>query len=400
MPTHVRPMTEADVLLAVTIQADAFGGNAESWSRRLHSGARYTWRDGWVVESDGEVAAAAIAIPAIWHYHGAAYAVSAIEGVAVRPTDRRRGLASQLMRAMLQADLVAGRPFSLLYPFRSGFYRRLGYATIGLTHFYRLPLAQLPDDPTLRRRVRPLRTSDHQTVYDLHRQSLLSGAGGLERAAGQWAALWTESNQHWVVYDDDEIGGYIVYQRIEDQLYIRELVALSGLAERGLWAFVAAQAEQAVAATYHAPIDKPLWSLLGEPPMYQAARRGEDLYDAATLAVGLMGRLVDVTAAFTQRPFASELRGNLTLGLHDPVLDANSTTLAIEFADGHATVTPTQVAANARCDVVTLTQLFCGVLRASEALWQGRLTADPLTAALLDRALAGPAPFIHPADYF
>jgi predicted acetyltransferase len=393
-------MTEADIEPAVAIQAEAFGGNAAAWVQRLRSGARYTWRDGWVVERDGEIAAAAIAIPMIWHYHGAAYPISAIEGVAVRPTDRRRGLASMLMRAMLQADLALCRPISLLYPFRSGFYRRLGYATVGLTHFYRLPLAQLLDDPTLRSNVRPLHERDHQAVYDLHRQSLLSGAGGLERSAAQWAKRWGQAEERWVVYDDSAIDGYLVYQRIEDQLYIRELVALSGAAERGLWAFVAAQAEQVVAATYHAPIDRPLWALLFEPPMYQAATRGEDLYDAATLAVGLMGRLVDVAAAFAQRRVDPALRGGLTLALHDPVIAANTATLRIEIADGRVTVAPTEAAPEASCDIVTLTQLFCGVLRASDACWQGRMTADPATAMLLDRALNGPAPFLHPADYF
>lgn len=400
MSFQVRRMAEADIEPAAAIQAEAFGGSPSSWLPRYRSGARYTWRDGWVVERAGTLCAAAVAIPLIWHYHGAVYEVSGIEGVAVRPTERRRGVAGLLLRAMLAADLAQGRPFSLLYPFRSGFYRRLGYATIGLTHFYRLPLAQLPDDPALRRHVRPLSEDDHAAVYDLHRQSLLRGAGGLERSAAQWAWRWSRPEERWVVYDDGAIDGYLVYQRIEDQLSIRELVALSGAAERGLWSFVSAQSDQIVAAAYHAPTDRPLWSLLAEPPMYQAVNRGDDLYDAAALTVGLMGRLVDVAAAFRRRRFDPQQRGALTLGLSDPLLDANTTTLALTIGDGRAEVAPTQAEPQARCDIVTLTQLFCGVLRASDACWQGRLTADPTTLALLDQALAGPAPFIHPVDYF
>lgn len=400
MSVQARPMTEADVESAAALQAEAFGGNPAGWLRRYQSGARYTWHDGWVVESDGAIAAVAVAIPQTWYYHGAAYPISAIEGVAVRPTERRRGLASQLMHAILAADLELGRSFSLLYPFRSGFYRRLGYATVGLTHFYRLPPAQLPDTPALRRYVRTLHEADYPAIYDLYRQSLLSGAGGFNRSAAQWTWRWSQGEERWVVYDDGAIGGYLVYQRIEDQLDIRELVALSGEAERGLWAFVAAQSEQVVAATYHAPIDRPLWALLFEPPMYQAANRGADLYDAATLTTGLMGRLIDVAAAFRLRQFDPQLSGSFTLELAEPTQDSAATTLAITIEGGRATATPTHATPTARCDRVTLTQMFCGVLRASDACWQGRLTADSATAALLDRALAGPAPFLHPADYF
>lgn len=393
-------MTERDIEAAATAQAEAFNWDAAAMIQRYHNNPIYTWRDGWVVEEDGAIGAAALAVPTTWWFNGVDYSASAIRAVGVRPTYRRRGLASQMMRAIVRADHEAGRPFSLLFPFQHGYYRRLGYATVGLTHFYRLPIAHIPDHPDLRRRVRWIQEADREAIYDLHRQSLLSGTGGLERNPGQWVARWAKADERWVVYDDGGIQGYLAYQPIEDQLSIRELVALTPEAERGLWSFLAAQIEQQRAVTYHAPIDRPLWAMLREPLMFEAAQRGFVLSDAAALVAGLMARLVNVTGAFERRRFAPELRGRLALALHDPVLDANTTTWQIEFGDGAAHATPTESTPDVTCDVVTLTQLFCGVLRASAARWYGRLDGDDAAVALLDRAFGGASPFIHPADYF
>jgi predicted acetyltransferase len=140
-------MTEADIEAATRVQVEAFGGVLAEGVERYHAGPRYTWRDGWVVEEDGQIRAAAIAILARWWFGGTVYPISAVAGVAVRDVDRRRGFASELVRAIVHADQAAGRPYSVLYPFQHGFYRRLGYASVGLAHFWRIPVAHLPDDP-------------------------------------------------------------------------------------------------------------------------------------------------------------------------------------------------------------------------------------------------------------
>lgn len=398
---QARPATEADIEAAAALQSDAFGGDPAAWIQRYREGTRFTWRDGWVVEADdGTIGAAALALPLTWHYNGATYPISGIAAVAVHPLYRRRGYASAMLRALVAADFVQNRACSLLSPFQSGFYRRLGYAPVGLTHFYRIPLAQLPDRRALRLNVRMLRESDHEAVYDLHRQSLLHGAGGLERHARQWIERWTRDNERWVVYDDGNVTGYLAYQRIEHELSIRELIAATAEAERGLWSFVAAQAEQAVAVTYHAPINKPLWAMLREPAMFNGADRGNDQRDAAALTAGLMGRITNLPLAFEQRRFDPRLSGSVTLTLHDPCLDMQNGTWIITFAAGRASVARNDGPGTATCDIVTLTQLFCGVLRAGDARWYGLLNADDATTALLDQAFGGPTPFIHPADAF
>lgn len=393
-------MTEQDVPAAATAQSEAFGWNPESMIQRYADNPSYTWRDGWVVEEDGEIGAAALAVPTTWWFDGASYAVSAIRAVGVRPVARRRGYASQMMHGIVRADHEAGRPFSLLFPFQHGYYRRLGYATVGLTHFYRVPVSRIQDHPDQRRRVRAAREADHESIYDLHRRSLPAGVGGLERNARQWTARWAKTDESWVVYDHGGLQGYLAYQPIENEISVRELIAATPDAERGLWAFLAAQIEQHTAVTYHAPTNKPLWSIFREPLMHEAANRGFVLNDIAALTAGLMARLVDVPAAFARRAFPADLAATLVLDLHDPVLEANTGLLQIRFEDGRAEVTPATAPATASCDIVTLSQLFCGVVRASDARWYGQLTGDDATVALFERAFGNVTPFIHPADYF
>src|SRR6185503_6603434 len=122
MPDGPRPMAEADIEAAAAIQVDAFGGVLADVIARYHNGPRSTWRDAWVVERGGEISAAALVIPATWWFRGQSYAISAIAAVAVRPVDRRRRLAHELMHAILHADEAMRRPFSLLFPFQHGFY--------------------------------------------------------------------------------------------------------------------------------------------------------------------------------------------------------------------------------------------------------------------------------------
>ena len=400
MATHVRRMAEADIEQVSIVQSSAFGGVLADWMQRYHEGPRFTWRDAWVVDVDGEIGAAAVAIPSTWWFNGVAFPVSAIAAVAVGVVYRRRGLASQMMRAILQADQEANRPYSMLYPFQHGFYRRLGYATVGWTHFYRLPVAQLPDAPALRHKVRLLHSTDYEAVYDLYRQSLLSGPGGLDRNAGQWIKRWTRKEEQWVVYDDGAIQGYLAYQRVENQLDVRELVATTSDAERGLWAFLAAQIEQIRAVTFHAPTDRPLWAMLREPLMFEAANRGFVLNDAAALTASLMLRTVNVPNVLAWLAVDPQIHGEIRLALQDTILPNNQATWAISFNDGQASATATDAPPTASCDMVTFTQLCCGALRARDARWQGLLQADDATTTLLDHAFRGPTPYIAPADWF
>jgi predicted acetyltransferase len=391
-------MAEADIEPAASMQIDAFGGVLAETIGRYHDGPRYTWRDAWVVETEGEISAAALVIPSTWWFRGCSYSIGAVAGVAVRPVDRRKGLASQLMRAILEQDRALGRQYSLLYPFQHGFYRRLGYGSVGLMHFWRLPLQYMRDEPTLRRRVRVMGDADHPSAVELFQRALKEREeGGLERKPGQWQARWKQ-DEKWVVYDDGEVRGYMAYRLQPDQLMIRELVAADGEAERGLWSFVAAQIEQRASVSFHGPLTKPLWATLREPYMFQGPEHGFIINDVAGLTISFMARGVDWDSALSARAFPVDVRGRVSVALEDSVFGPHGFALAVE--DGHGQVSDAPQTVDVQCDVAVFSQMCCGALTASQARWFGQLQASDEAVKLLDQAFPAGPPFIAPADWF
>lgn len=393
-------MTEADIEAAASVQVEAFGGVLAEAVERYRVGPRYTWRDAWVVEVDGQIRAAAIAIPARWWFRGVAYPISAVAGVAVRDVDRRRGYASELMRGIVHSDQAAGRPYSLLYPFQHGFYRRLGYASVGLTNYWRIPVGHLPDNPGLRRSVRQLTEADRGDVAKLYDQSLREGIGGLERGDAQWTKRWAREDERWVVFDDGQARGYLVYRPVQSSLEVLEFVTLNAAAERGLWAFLAMQIEQRSAVTLLAPVDQPYWALLREPNMFEAVNRGFIISDVAALAMSYMARVVDIRAALQARSFPIDLVGRFGMQVLDPILAPTGRSFDVHLEDGRMRLETGHGQPEMRCDVVTLSHICCGALTATQAQRYGQLEAPATTVELLDRAFPSGSPYIARADWF
>jgi predicted acetyltransferase len=307
------------------------------------------------------------------------------------------------MRAILEADRERGRAFSLLYPFQHGFYRRLGYGSVGLMHFWRLPIGHLRDEPDLRQRVRVLREADQPRLVTLYAEALRSDPhGGLERNAGQWQRRWGQDDR-WVVYEDDAgdgahgISGYLAYRTAPNTLEVRELVATHSVAERGLWSFVAAQVEQRASVAYHGPLGQSLWAMLREPYMFEGANHGFIVGDVAGLTMSFMARGVDWTAALDGWPVPPGVHGRVGVQLDDPVLGAQQ--LGIEAADGRLHVRAGSEA-DCRGEVATFSQLCCGALSATQARWYGLLDASDEAVALLDQAFPPGPPYIPPPDWF
>jgi predicted acetyltransferase len=247
--------------------------------------------------------------------------------------------------------------------------------------------------------VRLIRESDRPRVEALYAE-WLTGRSGFERKPRQWERRWRTADEKWVVYQpsDEDLTGYLAYRATGPTLEVRELIAADALAERGLWSFLAAQVEERAAVTFHAPVEQPLWAMLhGEPHMFEPTNRGFIVADLAALTVSFMARAVDLSAALTQRRYPASLSARLRLSVQDPVLGPQSLGLAIEA--GRASVSATQ-AEEVACDVVTLSQLLCGALTASQARWYGQLDASDHAIELLDQAFPPGPPFIHPADWF
>jgi predicted N-acetyltransferase YhbS len=109
-----------------------------------------------VAEEDGVALADASAIPMRQNIRGNVYEMAGVAGVATLPLARRRGLARELVAALLGRMRDEGHVVSALYPFRPSFYQRFGFVGLPRTRtvtfspscFGDLLRAELPGEVT------------------------------------------------------------------------------------------------------------------------------------------------------------------------------------------------------------------------------------------------------------
>lgn len=187
-----------------------------------------------------------------------------------------------------------------------------------------------------------------------------------------------------------EPEGYILYQ-FEDaggahRFAIREWVALSCMALEGMLGFVANHDSRTDQVLIRALPDWPLWHLLADPGV------GENGVQPA-----FQLRLVDLAAAFAERPWPADLAGSLTIGVSDSHAPWNQGTWLLSFEGGRAAVRSTKIdSPDLMGSMEVWSQIYAGSLSPVQALRMGRLTAtNPAAVGLLHRATPGDPLFFH-----
>ena len=405
-----RPITHAELDAAVDLDARAFRADATRVRTSLEGNSRFSWRDVYGVERDGALAAVLTAFPMDLWLGGGPLAALAVAGVSVPPEHRRRGLARFMLRETHAHFRAAGRHVAILYPFSVGFYRSLGYEMVETRHHYRVPPTSLPLYPE-RLAVRLAGPADWpavHTVYEAH----LRERGGVQRSEAVWRERFHDRDAELAVYQDATgIMGYVQYEfkRVEPrtpdepvwfEVLAREMVALSGAAERGLLGFLAAQQEQAAAVHIVCSPDAPLLFALSDPRSFPD-RRVEFIMNTVFQGTsGLMLRVLDTPGALAARRYPAHVQGEVALRVADPA-QPDAGPWRVRFEGGQADVKPATAAAEAvAVDIATLSALFAGALKATQAERLGRLQGKPDALATLDAAFATPPLMVQRTDWF
>lgn len=407
-----RPITHDELDAAADLDSRAFRIDTTRVRTGLEGNSRFSWRDVYGVEQNGALAAVLTAFPMDFWLGGGTLAAVAIAGVSVPPEHRRRGLARFMLRETHAHFRAAGRQIAILYPFAVGFYRGLGYEMVEVRHDYRVPAASLPLHPE-RLSVRlggPADWSSVHSVYEAH----LRQRGGVQRTEAVWRERFHDRDAELVVYQDATgITGYVHYEfkRVEShtpdepvwfELLVREMVALSGAAERGLLGFLAAQQEQANAIHIVCAADSPLLFALSDPRSFPD-RRIEFVMNAVFQGTpGLMLRLLDVPGALAARHYPADVQGEVVLRVADPE-QPQAGPWRVRFEGGRADVTPAAGeggTGDVTVDIATLSALFAGALKAAQAERLGRLQGAPSALATLDAAFATLPLMVQRTDWF
>lgn len=418
---RVEPARPDDIQDIARLWCDAFPGDRSVTERvrMLESGGRYGGIETVLAarEAGGELAGACKIYRMEEYIAGAALPMMGLAAVAVAPAFRRKGYGARLCVEAIHAAADRGDVVSVLYPFRPAYYERLGWGLVGSLweHRFRTSDLEAPGADGAAR-VRPASLEeDGAAISGCYHRVARHANGPVRRDEAVWryrllgeelgvrpladgALRRAEGDPRLraVVYDDDGVTGYALLRYVrkptpeQHTLHVRELIAETEEAYRGLLAHLASQHDQWPLALHYARPGERFGDRLREPrpPGYRPAR---SLYfPTARVVRGPMLRVLDVPAALRRRPLAG---GPVHFGLtvRDPERPENDGPWTVrQEREGGVEVTPGAPPPGSptlEADAATFARIFVGEIAASDAALLGRARVGGDVAAV-DRALA------------
>ncbi len=296
-----------------------------------------------VVEVAGEVVAHAFAFPIGLWAGGVLVRGVAIASVGVAVEARGRGFGTALLRGIHAEARARGDHVALLYPFREGYYRRLGYAPVAARRVARLSPRSLPDEwRRLPGDVRRAGAADLDAMRRVYRSVAERGTGFVDRTPGMWEHDLLEERDHFIVLDGDGGGvrGYAVVRLVQSDARapvvgeVREVLGEDDLARRRMFGALAALGDQVAELTVAFAHDDPLeWALIDAD---RRAPPGEVDHPQGVVSRGPMIHLLDAEAALLARGYPAGAGGSAAVELS--IDDARPFTLAVSA--GRATRGP------------------------------------------------------------
>jgi predicted acetyltransferase len=344
---------------------------------------------------DGEFKAGLINYPLTLYMGGAKLGMGGVAGVVSLPESRREGYVGEVLRRLIAEEKEKGVPLSGLYPFKQAFYRRFGWELSAWWLWHTIAVEELAPYRRVAGHV-SRHTAAEADWLELERIYSARHAREYGYVARETESFWQDWTLPawgklafyaavWRPVREAQAEGYLIYRfnKADDghmELIVRELVALTQAAERGLWGFVAQHDSQIKHVRYRTPRDYPLSHLVENTRAVKS-----------TLESGWMLRFIDVKAAFEGRPWPGVPNGSLTLGITDEQAPWNAGTWRLTFESGRATLVPAAAETPAlSASVNTWIQLYAGALRPAQAVASGCLAcSDDGALRLLAQATGG-----------
>jgi predicted acetyltransferase len=326
MDVEIRPIAETEVETYLRVIGTAFGEHLEP--EDIERERRVLEIERCLAAFDGsEMVGGTCAASLAMRVPGAEVRVAAVTGVGVKPTHRRRGVNTALMRRQIDDVREAGGALAALHASEGGIYGRYGY---GLASFLcavdleregsGFVRGQPPGDGRVRILDREEALARLRPVYD---RATIDRPGSMRLDARWFDYRFDETHHHGAdeprrfFFAAHESGGdidaYAVYRIRHEwprgvpryELTVEDLQALTPGAYANMWRYVLDVDLVGRVTSWNRPVDDPILHLLAEP-----RRLGFTVRD------GLWVRLVDVPAALEARTYAGE--GAVTFEVRDP----------------------------------------------------------------------------------
>lgn len=271
-----------------------------------------------------------------------------IGGVAVDLAHKKRGIATDMLRAFLAHYHEAGAALAALYPFRPDFYRHMGFGYGPPLYGYRFRPSSLP-----RARggihARFLGPEDQQGMVACYDRYAARTHGMMARGPFIWELRFQDGANHFVgVPGEGGLEGYLIFRFekgdvdhfLSNKIFVRELVYESPAALQALLGFLNTQADQIEEIVYNA-FDPLFFYALRDPRAPVGDLLPHVVYhESSTQGLGLMYRLLDIPRFFellVDHDFGGQTLA-LAIDLEDGFFAQNAGRTTVTFAEGKPAV--------------------------------------------------------------
>lgn len=413
---EIRPAAADDVAEVAALWCEAFPGRrtVAERARMLETGGRYGGLETALVARgpDGDLLAACKIYRMTQRITGVAIPMMGLAAVAVATHARRQGLGARLCRHAADVARDRGDVVSVLYPFRPDYYERLGWGLAGELHEYRFSTAMLPDAEEARHVRRARSADDADAIAACYGRVATRSNGPLERDDRVWA--WRLADEELgvrapepeqgtgarrrgaLVFDRDGVAGYALVRRTGERVDIRELVAETEEAYRGLLGYLARHADRWRLGRHTARPEERFGDRLLDPRPPGSGRARSLYFPTARVVRGPMLRLLDLPGAlrlrryFDAAPASSPREVILDIFLGDRQIEQNNGPWRLRIQEGGVEVGPAggelaehRIAA----DAATFARIFAGDLSPTDAVRLGRASVAG-DGVLVDAAFA------------
>lgn len=387
MPAQIRLLEKAEIEEANYIWSQAFrrGRRGDSdWVDNTHGG---TFTCG-VWDQNG---LQAVVVVCDYRVHLGAEVVApmgGIGGVACLPASRGKGYAGDALRYALQQMRERGFYLSALFPFSWDYYRRFGWEWVGVRREYRVPTGILQVAPETAS-VRAYRSEDRPALIATYTAFAQRYRGAFLRTEVAWDQILNSTEKEhtftYVYEQDGRIEGYFTYRGGEEkETGLREWVALTPRAYRGLLGLLRRHEMQVEHFKWKVPADDPFWAF------------GYHWDIETSIQPATQGRVVDVPRALEAWRPAPGVCGRAVIRVRDDAAPWNTGTWQISCEERNVQVRPATEEPQVTLDIQALSQAYYGTPDLDAVRHAGRLTVHDETGyCLLRDLLRGPIMWIN-----
>jgi GNAT superfamily N-acetyltransferase len=273
--------------------------------------------------------------------------------VAVGFADKRLGVGSQLIEFFLEYNKAQGRPLALLYPFRTDFYKKMGFGYGTKMNQYRLEPAQFPLGST-KKHIRFLTADDKEQLMACYHRYQSTRNGLLKKTALAVDRLFADPENRIVGYvKDDSLGGYLVFNLHQPDpanpfftdMILKELVYTDAAARDELFTFLYSQRDQINRVIYNT--QEEYFHFLFDDPRNGSNHIMTHLsHETNVSGLGLMYKVLDgaLLFRFLQNYNFGGVSCRVLFNISDPFPAPTTQQLRIDFIQGRPHLDPTDPA--------------------------------------------------------